>query len=154
MKRTQKRLRICTCLILVNLAFIWGNSLLPGQVSGAISDWVREIIAALLPFAKMGTSSGGVLRKLAHFSEFALLGALLSWLLGMLEKPRLYALAAGFLAACTDETIQRFVPDRGPSLRDVGIDTCGVITGILLLCLGYSVSKKKKTINPLEEMNQ
>ena len=35
MIRTSKRMRICTALLLCNLAFIWGNSLLPGELSGA-----------------------------------------------------------------------------------------------------------------------
>lgn len=151
MIRTQKRIRLCAALVAVNLAFIWGNSLLPGSVSGAFSDWVKELLSMLLPWMGSGGGGTGLLRKLAHFSEFALLGALLSWLAGMLEKNRLLPLVWGFLAACADETIQRFVPDRGPSLRDVGIDTCGVAAGILLLWLGYTVCKKRKQQYPLEE---
>jgi len=143
MIRTEKRMRLCAALIAANLVFIWGNSLLPGSVSGAFSDWVKEILSLLIPGMKPGGGTG-LLRKLAHFSEFALLGGLLSWLVGMLKKNRSLPLLWGCLAACTDETIQRFVPDRGPSLRDVGIDTCGVAAGMALLWLGYTVYKKRK----------
>ena len=49
MIRTDKRLRLCYCLLVLNLAFIWGNSLLPGEVSDAFSDWVKELLASLFP---------------------------------------------------------------------------------------------------------
>ena len=139
MIRTEKRIRICTALILCNLIFIWGNSLLPGEVSGAFSDWVKGILARFFTGDDMNTPGGGLLRKFAHFSEFAMLGILLSWLFGMLQKKKRWAALCGFLTACTDETIQRFVPDRGPSIFDVGIDTCGVLTGMLLIFIGHSI---------------
>ena len=31
--------RRITLLVVLTVAFIWGNSLMPGTVSGAISDW-------------------------------------------------------------------------------------------------------------------
>ena len=151
MIRTGKRLRICTVLLVLNLAFIWGNSMLPGEVSGAISNWVKEILAMLFPGSGMEGSGGGLIRKLAHFTEFACLGALLGWLCAMLRKKRSLALLWGIAAACVDETIQRFVPDRGPSIRDVGIDSCGVLTGMILLYLGHTYLKKKTVNQFLEE---
>ena len=149
MIRSSGRLRLCAVLIALNLAFIWGNSLLPGEVSGALSDWVRALLAAIWPGEGPVTSGGGLLRKIAHFSEFALLGGLLSWLFSMLRRHPGWAFLCGFLTACVDETIQRFVPDRGPSLFDVGIDTCGVATGMLLIFIGHTVWKKQQ--NPLED---
>lgn len=142
---TEKRLRLSGWIIGLILCFIWGNSLLPGQVSGAISDWVREVLAVLLPGEIPGvTSGGGLLRKLAHFTEFAALGASLAWRFGMLEKRKILALACGTAAACVDETIQLFVPDRGPAIRDVAIDTCGVIVGILLLLPAHKFTATQK----------
>ena len=144
MTDTKKRLRLCAVLIVLNIAFIWGNSLLPGSVSGALSNWLRDILAAILPGGESDPTAGrGLLRKLAHFTEFACLGALFSWLFSMLQKPRMLSLLCGFLVASADETIQRFVPDRGPSFRDVMIDTSGVLAGMLLVLLGYAISKKK-----------
>ena len=149
MIRTEKRMRLCKALILWNITFIWANSLLPGEVSGAFSDWVKEILAKLFACEEMSSSGGGLLRKFAHFSEFAMLGILFSWLFGMLQKKIRWAVLCGFLTACVDETIQRFVPDRGPSIFDVGIDTCGVLTGMLLIFIGHSILTEK--INPMEE---
>lgn len=147
MTRSDKRLRICTVWLVLNLCFIWGNSLLPGEVSGAFSDWVKSVLEALLPGDGVSSSGGGLLRKLAHFTEFMSLGMCLHWLLSMLKKPAVLAFVCGCLAACLDETIQIFVPDRGPSLKDVGIDACGVITGMILLQIGYGLWKRKHTTN-------
>ena len=145
MKRTDKRLRACAFLICFLLCFIWGNSLLPGDISGAFSDWVKDILARLLPGDVPGvTTGGGLLRKLAHFSEFAALGMCLTWRRGMLEKKTGMALLWGFGVACVDETIQVFVPDRGPGLRDVAIDTCGVAVGMAILLLAHKIVKKIK----------
>ena len=145
MIRTDKRLRICRWMLCLTLCFIWGNSLLPGSVSGYISDWVKNILALLLPGDVPGvTTGGGLLRKIAHFTEFALLGMCLTWRCGMLEKRKIIALLYGFGAACVDETIQLFVPDRGPGVRDVAIDTCGVAAGMGLLLLGHTIVKHIK----------
>ncbi len=143
MIRTDKRMRLCTALLLCNLIFIWGNSVLPGQMSGAFSDWVKGILEMFFAQGPSRPSSGGLLRKLAHFTEFTALGMLLLWHFSMLGKHWTFALASGVTAACIDETIQVFVPDRGPALRDVGIDSLGVLTGIALLTLGHTYFKKK-----------
>ena len=101
---TKGRLRLCICLLALNLAFIWGNSLLPGEISGRISDWVKALLAFLLPGEVPGvTTGGGLLRKIAHFTEFAALGASLVWRFGMLEKRKSNALVCGLLAACGEE---------------------------------------------------
>ena len=139
---SDKRIRLCIALLVMNLAFIWGNSLLPGELSAAFSDWIREILTKLLPNLEVGRKGTGLLRKIAHFTEFCTLGMCLGWLAGMLARPQGWAIAGGVLAACIDETIQVFVPDRGPSLFDVGIDSCGVLTGIALLQIGYSIVKQ------------
>ena len=145
MKLTDKRLRLNRLLTVLLLTFIWGNSLLPGEISGRVSDWVKDILAMLLPGEVPGvTTGGGLLRKIAHFSEFAALGMCMTWRRRMLEKKTITALLLGFGAACVDETIQVFVPDRGPSLRDVAIDTCGVAAGMALLLLAHKLVKKSK----------
>ena len=152
MKRTDTRLRLCITLLICNLIFIWGNSLLPGEVSGAISDWVKSILALLFDGDPNAPAGGGLLRKIAHFTEFAALGMCLAWLHGMLQKGTVRPFFWGVLTAAVDETIQRFVPDRGPSIRDVCIDSAGVLTGIILLWTGYHFVKKKVTTLSLEDM--
>ena len=140
MKRTPFRLVLCSCLTLAVLAFIWGNSLLPGEDSGELSGFVGTLLQKILPFLKLDTDTGmHLLRKTAHFTEFAALGWCFTWLYGMLVRKRLPGTVLPFLsgaaAAAIDETIQRFSPDRGPSIKDVTLDSCGVLAGILVLTL-------------------
>ena len=151
MIRTDKRLRLCIVLLICNLIFIWGNSMLPGEVSGAFSDWVKSILAKLFSTGMEPHTGGGLLRKLAHFSEFTALGICLAWLHGMLQKGMIRPFFWGALVATVDETIQRFVPDRGPSIRDVCIDSAGVLTGIILLWCGYNYLKKRSAKISLED---
>lgn len=153
MIRTKSRMRLCITLLILNLAFIWGNSLLPGQVSGAFSDWVRDLLASLFGKATGESTGSGLLRKLAHFTEFTALGMCLCWLWGMLQSKRhkqlFYAFTAALLTACIDETIQVCVPGRGPSIRDVIIDTAGAVLGIGILSLIHHLKLKSLEENKL-----
>ena len=151
MIRTEKRMRLCAALLTANLLFIWGNSLLPGEVSGAFSQFVRDLLAQLIPGATDNPQEGhGLVRKLAHFTEFCTLGAAFCWLFGMLlSKPFRFAgaaLVASAAVAAMDETIQLFVPGRGPGIKDVGIDTLGAVLGIALMLLGVWIRTRKQSI--------
>ena len=142
MMRTPTRLRLCITLIVCNLIFIWGNSLLPGEISGALSDWLKDLLAPLFGWEDEGGGQGGLLRKVAHFTEFAALGVCFRWLWGMLSTKRsaqvLIPLGSAIAVACIDETIQIFVPLRGPGIKDVCIDTAGAVLGITILsCIHY-----------------
>ncbi len=143
MIRTDKRMRLCTVLLVLILAFIWGNSLMPGWISQAISNWVQNLLVTS-PSDSAGNPVGnGLLRKAAHFSEFTALGMCLGWLFGMLQKTYIWPLGCGVLAACIDETIQAFVPERAARLLDVCIDSSGVLTGVFLLWLCHWLLRKK-----------
>ena len=144
MVRTKGRLYFCITLLIFNLAFIWGNSLLPGEISGAISQWVKNLLSSLFPGEGNPQTGHGLLRKIAHFTEFGCLGVILCWMVSMLGKKPWHSLIYSVLVACADEGIQCFVPDRGPGIRDVMIDTAGAALGMLLLLAGYAVHKKRK----------
>lgn len=145
MKTTGKRKRICVVLLTVNLLFIWGNSLIPGHLSGAFSQWISQVLARLFSLDVLEKDQGrGLLRKLAHFMEFCTLGVGFGWLFAMLKKRLWWAALAGILAACIDETIQMFVPGRGPAIRDVVIDSAGVLLGIGFLITGYLILSYRK----------
>ncbi len=141
MKKNQRAVRLCGILIVVNLAFIWGNSLLPAELSSAFSRAVGSFIRLFLPGSVdvvQGTGQG-LLRKLAHGTEFFTLGLLLSRLFHLLCTKKwehwVFPLLCGVGAACMDETIQIFVPGRGPGLRDVAIDSAGALLGVTLMAL-------------------
>lgn len=153
---SKKRIRWCMCLLCLNLLFIWGNSMMPGEVSAQLSQTVGELIGNLLNLAPGEPESGhGLLRKLAHFSEFACLGMLLSWRLGMAGRRgrdlAALTLLGGLSAACVDETIQVFVEGRGSSLIDVWIDTGGAAVGMILLIIGHDLCNRKHGKTTLEE---
>ena len=155
MRRTKKRMILCTALLIAVLAFIWGNSLTNGEDSGNLSGSIMEWINAFLRLDELGADRlHHLIRKMAHFTEFACLGLLLTWRFGMMgeKKGHLFCmpLLFGMMAACVDETIQVFVPDRGPSPVDIWIDTCGVAAGIVILLAGHLYVRKKHTMN-LEE---
>lgn len=153
MIRTKTRLGLCIALLLINIAFIWGNSLLPGEISGMVSDWVRDLLAPLFGSKPGDGVGGGLLRKLAHFTEFMTLGLCLRWLWGMvlqkLPTQLIFSFLAAFLTACIDETIQVFIPGRGPGIRDVMIDTAGAVLGITILTLIHYVKLKHLEENKL-----
>ena len=142
----KKRKALCCVLIGLNLALIWGNSALPGGVSLELSNGFLALLSRSFPFlARIGSM---LIRKLAHFSEFACLGLLLAWFFRLMGERGFHGVTSpallGTLAACVDETIQRFVPGRESSLIDVWIDIGGVCTGILLLHLGYCCIRRRK----------
>ena len=117
--------------------FIWHNSLMPASQSSAQSLQVLSLLDALLEGLGLKVSIGHtVLRKLAHMSEFALLGALWEAGLGAGEGRvnwRSLQSACGLclLTAMVDETIQIFVPGRSSQVTDVWIDFGGACLGAL-----------------------
>lgn len=150
MIRTSKRMGLCIALLIAVLVFIWGNSLMPASVSSNFSDWVHSLLLGEKP-AGDEASGSGVLRKIAHFTEFAALGMCLAWLFGMLQKGYKLPFVCGAAAACIDEALQHFAPGRAPGAVDVLIDSCGVLTGIVLLYLGHTYFKRKSTNQTLED---
>lgn len=56
----------------------------------------------------------------------------------------------GVLYAASDEFHQSFVPGRGPSIVDVGIDSLGVLTGILAVLIIISIYRALKSDKKLK----
>ena len=79
----------------------------------------------------------GVTRKLAHMAEYFLLAVAVSFPLYVYGlHGLLLVLVAGVICvgyACTDEYHQAFVAGRAASWKDVGIDSVGVLIGIILV---------------------
>lgn len=116
-----------------------------GAMSGRLTTWVVKLFVP--DFENMTAENqeslrstvGFLIRKTAHFLEYALLGFSLMLHIAQIEKkitvrlPWLWAWGIGTLYAASDEFHQGFVAGRGPSVRDVMIDSSGVIVGVLLL---------------------
>ena len=128
---------ILSSLILATLAFIFTNSALPREQSSEFSHGVGGLLERIFP---PDTLVGGFLqehlRKIAHFAEYALLGAELSlYALVFVKNKRracahlpIIALAVAFL----DESVQ-MLSGRGPEILDVWIDLFGFLTAALVV---------------------
>ena len=127
--------KIYGCLFVLILCFIWGNSMLSREMSGAISKFVAGILGG-----EAGTTDEGhhLVRKLAHFTEYAALGASAHLYFDLLlqDKYRRYVTIAlvGVATPLVDETIQIF-SGRGPALTDVWIDAGGYLVGTMVVLL-------------------
>lgn len=150
MKRRDWHRHLWTLLLAANLALIWGNSMLSGSQSQELSDgFLRQF--AFLP-AFLGEYGPKLIRKIAHFTEFACLGLLLAGFFRARGRaPLLPGALCGLLSACVDETIQIFSPERSSSLADVWIDFAGVLTGIFLLHFGHILWTKTRKTHKSEE---
>ena len=103
--------------------------------TAAFRLWAPVVLVAAIIFAfssvpSLGTGLGTwdlVLRKLAHLSEYAVLGALLQ---RALSRSGL-AVLIGALYATSDEIHQHFVRGRHAAWYDVVIDTVGVTIGVI-----------------------
>ena len=131
----MKRKTLYIILFCLILCFIWGNSMLSREVSGEISHFIADLFGG-----EQGATEEGhhLVRKLAHFSEFAALGAVFWLLSGEYTKDRTKrAISASFVGVfvpLSDETIQIF-SGRGPAITDVWIDAAGYATGAVLIAL-------------------
>ena len=152
------RNRTLTWLLILTLAFIWGNSLLPRPISAGVSDAVLSVMNRTAEALGFGPElftvmadvdgdgeeepTGRLVRKMAHVFEFAVLGALLILRLGGGKDRFAAALALGIAAGAADETLQIF-SNRGSQLRDVGIDAVGVLLGLGAVWLAEKLKKPR-----------
>lgn len=110
------------------------------------------------PFLELFTGTGNVtehlVRKLAHFTEFSILGVEAGFVFGFYLRERssnmwsalLKAVASCAFAALIDETIQVF-SGRGPAITDVWIDTAGALLGAAIVLLVISLTEKGREAN-------
>lgn len=134
-----------------------------GDASQALSDGVTVQVARIVrsDYESMPAPErlsllellSTIIRKCAHFCEYALLGFNLAAHL-RLRRPKRGARAAGLAAwgvgtlyAATDELHQLFVSERSAQIVDVLIDSAGSLTGVLIAALAMALLKK-----PLEKL--
>lgn len=135
-------------LLMMYLIFSFSSQ--TGEVSGELSYQVSykvvEIKSEVLHDGKSydelyyeADQINFYVRKAAHMTEYFLLAVAVSLPLYVYRVRGFWLfLLAGFFCvafAGLDEYHQSFVAGRGPSLRDVGIDSCGALIGIILVQL-------------------
>ena len=125
--------------------FIFSNSMQIGDVSETASG--RVLLLMKKVFTRLGMPGAAnhltdhIVRKLAHFCEYALEGFLLTLCLRVYTRHFFvhisWPILGGLLTALTDETIQMFSDGRSSQITDVWLDFSGVLTGILvgMFCL-------------------
>lgn len=89
-----------------------------------------------------------VIRKLAHYSEYAVLGLFLFAAVYVFSQNQkvvfLVSGTLGILYAISDEFHQSFVSGRAPMIKDVLIDSIGLLTVLFLLGIIWNIKKIKK----------
>ena len=159
-ERTPVRLIVLRVLFTLfaagTVVFIFSNSMQSGAASGLRSAAVTEWLNGGLARVGVGWRfSERLVRKLGHFSEYALLGFWLMLSLRVYTRRILsyisWPLFFGLLAGVLDEGIQMFADGRRSDVRDVVIDFSGVVFGLLaalfllLLVRMFHVLRESKT---------
>lgn len=126
------------------------------KTSGVIVNRVVDTVSTVNKKVKKETLKNSItfyVRKLAHFSIYTLLGI---WLLNEMNtfkistlKRVIISLSFGVIYAVSDEFHQSFISGRSQEIRDVCIDTCGVLFGcILVLLIGKIFKLIKRKFSP------
>ena len=176
----KKGKTVLLVLVALMLAFIWGHSLMSVEQSGAESLQVVEMLKGVFSRVCGLLGIGGaveavwitdhLVRKTAHFVEFAVLGGLLCLVCkvcmvtgGESEVGKsvgksgvgesggeptksgvvraVCACLLGLFAAFLDETLQLF-SGRGSMVADVWLDFAGVVCGVAAVAAGIWIWKK------------
>ena len=150
--------------VLAVMAAIFAFSSFNGNDSGAQSGFFSNMIAKTFVKGFAGYSATEkaetvakislFVRKAAHFTEFAALGAAVFVHVALTDRAKkgslrmlraaLIALPFSVLYAASDEVHQLFVAGRAGVFTDVLIDSAGALSGILLAVLVFRVFKKRK----------
>lgn len=88
-------------------------------------------------------NSSFYIRKIAHITEYLILGFLMFNLLKQYSVTNIYyAIGLSILYSCTDEFHQLFISGRSGSINDVLIDTIGILIGTYLYKLLFIKNKE------------
>ena len=131
---------VFTVALIACIWFIFSNSMAVAAVSEQSSGRVLRLMQAVL--RRLGHPALAerltmhIVRKLAHFCEYALEGFLLMLCMRVYSRHPLrhitVPMLGGVLTALADETIQLFSEGRSSQVTDVWLDSAGVLAGILV----------------------
>lgn len=153
MTKQNKKIIILFVLIVLNVCFIFGQSIIPPDASNSLSGKFESIFEGIL--GKLFDFAGDlyyITRKFAHFFEFFALGILSFtniYLIKKTFKKTFYGFGLFFVlfVAVLDEFIQIF-NGRTSSVKDIMIDFLGAATGVaVVFAFNYLKNKilEKKT---------
>lgn len=141
---------IWTAVMILYVGFIFHNSMTPAIESSRQSGRVLSVV--LEAVESIGLESGWIteylIRKMAHFAEYALLGAGLSITLRQYgfstELRRSVHAWLGLMIPFIDETIQLFVEGRSGQIGDVWLDMAGICGGSLAVMAGLWLRRTRR----------
>ncbi len=135
-------------------AFIFSNSFKTGASSDKMSNPIVDKITGW--FSQLGINIDVdlltfIVRKSAHFTEFLILGVLITICFVSIGK-RLSYYRGSILFLClasgvTDEFIQSMIPKRSSEVRDILIDFTGALIGFLAISLFTKIMANQKYKN-------
>ena len=127
-------------LVIAYIGFIFQNSMTVATVSEIESLKVSDILLRILRHFSLVTNDiqlfNHYVRKLAHFSEFALLGFLVGIAMNVcpvFKHKSLNFIFFMLLIPFTDEMLQNFFDGRSPQFTDMIIDASGYLFGGLVI---------------------
>lgn len=153
-KKLIKVLKIILILIWMIVVFNFSNE--NGAKSSNTSRKVTEVVVKTITKRdiqkdeSLMESVEKVIRKLAHYSLYAIGGILIISYVNTETKAKdknkkiLYSVIFGAGYAITDEIHQFFVSERSASAFDVGIDTLGIVTGIIMYLIVIKLFESNK----------
>ena len=122
------------------MIFIFVMSSFDATSSSNQSNFIVDIITSIINIKDIGLLSL-IIRKLAHFIEYFILGILVINFITRYHKKIIIAILLCIIYATSDEIHQIFVPGRSCQIIDIMIDSLGSIMGIYLYKL---ITKKCK----------
>lgn len=132
--------KISLLLVILWMIFIFVMSSFDATSSSNQSNFIVDIIISIINIKDIGLLSL-IIRKLAHFIEYFILGILVINFITRYDKKIIIAILLCIIYATSDEIHQIFVPGRSCQITDIMIDSLGSIMGIYLCKL---ITKKCK----------
>lgn len=126
--------------VLIWMIFIFIMSSFDASESSAQSNIIVNFISNIFNINNIEFLSL-IIRKLAHFTEYFILGILTYNLIKNYRKKYYIAIIICIIYAISDEIHQIFIPGRSCQITDILIDSIGVITAIYICKLKHLFDK-------------
>lgn len=131
----KRRFRIWLLLSCLWLVVIFGHSSMPASASNAESLGFLAVVQTIFPWM-----TNQLLRKLGHFTEFAVLGVFVTEAFRNAKNFTLFKpLGLCLFTAVCDETLQLFIAGRSGNVRDIWIDFAGAFLSTFVTWLIYKL---------------
>ena len=137
----MKKHKLSIVLVLVWASLIFIMSSFDATDSSNQSNFIVNIISNIFNIENVKLLSL-IIRKLAHYTEYLILGILVinMFTKNNISRSHLLSIILCVIYATSDEIHQLFIPGRACQIKDILIDSVGSITGIYL----YKLLIKRK----------